>query len=280
MRLSRLLRRLALAGVILMVLLASVSAYLRLSAAGVGCVPWPDCYHQAVASETPNHPLARLAHRVLASTLGLVVVMIALTSVSVRPRRPDVVGTAFAAVAVTLALAAVGRVTSITANSSAVALTNLLGGMVLAALLWWLTLYARARPGSPALHLRWLANVVAAIALLQIGLGAFISTTHIAVACPNLPLCMPATSDLPAVLHMCHRVLAIVLLVAASAFAATLLRRGGHAVRPALGLAGLILVQAVSGASMVATDFPLWLALAHNLGALLLLLSAVWVLTG
>jgi heme A synthase len=45
-----------------------------------------------------------------------------------------------------------------------------------------------------------------------------------------------------------------------------------------LALAGLLLVQAASGTLMVALDFPLSLALAHNVGALLLLLTAVWVL--
>jgi cytochrome c oxidase assembly protein subunit 15 len=262
----------------MMVLLACVSAYLRLSAAGVGCVPWPACYQQAAAAEAEHHPIARLAHRVLASTLGVVVVMIALTGVSVRPRRPVVMGTAFAALAVTLALAGLGRVTSMTANTSAVALANLLGGMTLAALLWWLALRARGEPGRPTSRLRWPANVVAVIVLIQVGLGAFISTTHTAPACPTLPLCVPAAADLAGVLNVCHRVLAVLLLAAAGALALALLRRGGHAARSMLALAGLLLVQAASGTLMVALDFPLSLALAHNVGALLLLLTAVWVL--
>src|SRR5207344_87528 len=110
--------------------------------------------------------------------------------------------------------------------------------------------------------------------LMQVGLGAFISTTHTAPACPTLPLCVPAASDLPAVLQVFHRLLAIALLAAAGVLVATLLRRGGHAAHLALGLAGLLLVQMVSGALMIALDFPLWLALAHNAGALLLLLAA------
>ena len=279
-RLGRLLRRLALAGVVMMVLLACVSAYLRLSAAGVGCVPWPACYQRTAAVESQHHPVARLAHRVLASTLGVVVVMIALASVSVRPRRPVVMGAAFAALAVTLALAGLGRVTSMTANTPAVALANLLGGMVLAALLWSLALRARRDPEPATIQSRWPASVVAVIVLIQVGLGAFISTTHTAPACPTLPLCVPAASDLPAVLQVFHRVLAIALLAAAGVLVATLLRRGGHAAHLALGLAGLLLVQMVSGALMIALDFPLWLALAHNAGALLLLLAAVWVLAG
>jgi len=277
MRVSWLLHRLALAGVLMMVLLASVSAYLRLSAAGVGCAPWPDCYHQAVSAATQHHPLARLAHRVLASALGVTVVMISLTSVSVRPRRRVVIGTAFAALAVTVVLAGLGRVTS-TANITVVALANLVGGMVLAALLWGLALCARASPRSPTPQLRWLTSMIAAIAMIEVGLGAFISTAHTAPACLTLPLCLPAASDPPVLLHVCHRALAIALLVAAAALAAIRLRRDPNRARSALALMGLILVQAVSGALMIARDFPLWLALAHNAGALLLLLSVVWAL--
>ena len=264
----------------MMVLLACVSAYLRLSAAGVGCVPWPACYEQAAAAENQHHPIARLAHRVLASTLGVVVVMIALTGVSVRPRRAVVVGTASTALAVTLALAGLGRVTSMTANTPAVGLANLLGGMVLLALLCWLALRARGNPGQPTSQSRWPANVVAVIVLTEVGLGAFISTTHTAPACPTLPLCVPAAADLPAILNVCHRVLAIALLAATGALAAAQLRRGGHAARSVLALAGLLLIQAASGTLMVALEFPLWLALAHNAGALLLLLAAVWLLAG
>jgi cytochrome c oxidase assembly protein subunit 15 len=189
-------------------------------------------------------------------------------------------GTAFAALAVTLTLAGLGRVTSMTANTSAVALANLLGGMVLAALLWWLALRARVDPVRPTSQSRWPASVVAVIVLIQIGLGAFISTTHTAPACSTLPLCVPAASDLATVLQVSHRVLAIALLGAAGALAATVLKRGGHTARSALGLAGLLLLQAASGILMVALDFPLWLALIHNGGALLLLLTAVSVLAG
>jgi cytochrome c oxidase assembly protein subunit 15 len=263
----------------MMALLACVSAYLRLSAAGIGCVPWPACYQQPAAAERQHHPVARLAHRVLASTLGVVVVMIVLTSVSVRPRRPVVMGTAFAALALTLLLAGLGRVTS-TASAPGVALANLLGGMALAALLWWLALHAGRDSARAPSKSRWPASVVLGLVLIQLVLGAFISTTHTAPACPALPLCMPAASELPAALHVSHRILAIALLAAAGVLAATLIRRGAHAARSALALAGLLLVQTASGTLMVALDFPLWLALAHNAGALLALLAAVWVLAG
>ena len=41
------LRRLALWCTVLMLLITSLSAFIRLSQAGLGCEPWPQCYGQA-----------------------------------------------------------------------------------------------------------------------------------------------------------------------------------------------------------------------------------------
>ena len=275
-RLDHLIRRLAAAGVVLILLLACVSAYLRLSAAGIGCVPWPACYERQVTREQ-HHPVARLAHRGLASTLGLVVTMIALVSIALRPRRLVLMGPAFTALALTVALAGVGSVTS-TSGTTGVSLANLLGGIALAALLWWLVLRA-GRSSAPASGgPGWLAAVVVGLVAIQLALGALLSTTHAAAQCSTMPLCPSSASDLPAALHICHRVIAITLLAAAAALTVTLTRRRAYAVRPALALTVLLLIQTAVGVLMVALDFPLWLALVHNAGALLVLLSAVWML--
>jgi cytochrome c oxidase assembly protein subunit 15 len=277
-RLYRLARQLALGGVVLMLLLACVSAYLRLSAAGIGCAPWPACYdHPAMGQQ--HHPVARLAHRLLASTLGLVVVMIALTSIAARPRRPDVVAPAFAALALTLMLAGLGSVTS-SWDKVGISLANLLGGMALAALLWWLALRARRDSSHVASASGWLAAAVLALVVIQLVLGALLSTTRMASECPSVLLCPPSASELADSLHIFHRIIAITLAIATGALAAQLIRRGKRAARSALTLAALVVFQAGVGALMVMLHFPLWLALIHNAAALLVLLSTVWVLAG
>lgn len=278
-RLYRLTRKLALGGVVLMLLLACVSAYLRLSAAGIGCAPWPACYEHPAALGQQHHPVARLAHRLLASTLGLVVVMIALTSISARPRRPEVIAPAFAALALTLMLAGLGSVTSI-GGAVGVSLANLLGGMALAALLWWVALRARRDASQVPSASRWPAAAVLALVVIQLVLGALLSTTHVASECPSVLLCPPSASNLAAALHIFHRVIAVTLAIAIGALAAHLIRRHESAARAAVMLAALIMFQAGIGALMVLLDFPLWLALIHNAGALLVLLSVVWVLAG
>jgi cytochrome c oxidase assembly protein subunit 15 len=75
-------------------------------------------------------------------------------------------------------------------------------------------------------------------------------------------------------------VTAVALLIGAGALAGALLRRND--LRSPLGwtLAVLVAAQIALGVAMVVLKFPLWLALAHHAGAILLLLVAVSVLTG
>ena len=85
------LARLAL---LLVVVLVSLSAYLRLAHSGIGCAEWPECYARigapAVASATPTDAVyERLAtegrqplgwatplHRLVASVLGIVTILL------------------------------------------------------------------------------------------------------------------------------------------------------------------------------------------------------------
>jgi len=263
----------------MMALLASVSAYLRLSAAGLGCVPWPACYQERSASvERQHHPVARLTHRVLAAGLGILVVVIVFAAVAMRPRRPGVVWAALLALALTVLLAMLGRATP-TATGAGVAAANLLGGMAMAALLWWLALHptpARARAHERP---QWPAITMLALVLLQVVLGALISTNRAALACPTLPLCAEADGGVPAALHVAHRLLAGALVLAAAVVTIIYARSGGGRSRLAIAVAALVVVQAAAGATMVGSGFPLGLALVHHAGALLLLLAAVWMLS-
>jgi cytochrome c oxidase assembly protein subunit 15 len=278
-RLGLLIRRIALVGVTMMLLLAVVSAYLRLSGAGIGCTPWPACYQeQSLAPSHDHHPVARFAHRLLASGLGVVVIMIVSVSVWMRPRRGTILWTSLALLLLTVLLAGLGRVTPAAAGPG-IALANLLGGVAMAALLWWLATQAKLESGQRRETLRWPAAAIVALLLLQVSLGALISTTRSAATCASLPVCESSVSEASVALHIAHRATAVALLIAAGALARALLRRNDRA---PLGwtLAALVAAQIGLGVAMVVLKFPLWLALAHHAGALLLLLVAVSVLAG
>jgi heme a synthase len=150
---------------------------------------------------------------------------------------------------------------------------------------------------------RW--ATVAFVALsIQIVLGGWVSTNYAAVACPDLPKCqgewVPTADyseafvlwrgldinyaggvlDHPArvAIHFTHRVGAIVASIAIllAAFAAFRLKE------PAARLAAFLLVGALAlqiaiAFSMVLKAFPLSLAAAHNAGAALLVIAAVYL---
>ncbi len=296
------MRGLVLAALLLVLVITTTSAYIRLSQAGFGCADWPACYGHSVATPAvgqliPEGPAlfwARAVHRLAASSTGIVLLLIVFLGWNALQ---DLAGRLAAVATVVLAglLAGLGMVTPSTLP--AVTLGNLLGGMCMAALLWWL--YRRGKDAYPGAGrpLLWIA--LAALAL-QIALGGMIGARRAVLACTSFPACngswWPGTPDwrvfnpffnspvsIDAVsslapLAMAHRygalLLAAMLLPLGIASAR---RERGASVRGWLLLAALGL-QLLLGAVMVLADFPLLLALLHNLGAVLLLGAVISLL--
>jgi cytochrome c oxidase assembly protein subunit 15 len=284
-RLRAATRAIALAGLLMVLLVTTSSAFLRVRAAGLGCSDWPACYgpqHTAIAEQQPG---ARLLHRISATLAGAAVVAIAVLAL-MRPRelRRELL-LALLMLAVTAFLAALGRATP-GARVPAVALGNVLGGMSMAALLAWVALGQRPRvAGAP------IARAVAAITLValfaQIGLGVLTSASWSGLACPALPSCTDGAGNFPAdwsalnpwrlaagsaTVHMAHRAASLIVLLAVSVLAWVL--GPGHP-RLRLVLATLVLVQLALGAHLVLGALPLATAIAHNAIASFLLLAVV-----
>src|SRR3954463_5473867 len=95
---ARWIRRLALAGLVLCFVVVVLGAYVRLTAAGLGCPDWPGCYghftpigaeqsavSQSAYANTPLHvgkAWREMIHRYAASTLGLIIVILAATAIA------------------------------------------------------------------------------------------------------------------------------------------------------------------------------------------------------
>ena len=190
------MRWMLLASFVLVLIVVSSSAYIRLSQAGLGCQDWPACYGQAVqqsiaaaAAADPALFMVRGLHRISASLVAVFLVLIVLLGWNALHG-----GTARVAALAVLGLAGFLAALGFFKPSAlpAVLLGNLLGGMSMSALLWYL--YQRGQGGKGGgggkvtLDRKrvWLG---VAVIVLQISLGGLIGAHRAGLACATLPDC-------------------------------------------------------------------------------------------
>ena len=239
-------------------------------------------------------------HRYLASTLGLVCVALAgIAWVNRRdPEQPWRVPLALVGLVIFQGLLGMWTVTLLLKPIIVVA--HLLGGFATLALLFMLAI-GRVRPLPARPRLTALANVAGAVLVLQIALGGWTSANYAALACPDFPTCQtqwwPQLADFdeafvlwrgigvdyeggvldhPArvAVHFTHRLGAIAAAALLIALGVALARRRDGRLAGAAILAALA-VQLTLGASIVLFGVPLAVAVAHNGGAAILLLTMV-----
>lgn len=301
------LRRMAWTCAVLVLAITSLSAFIRLSAAGLGCEPWPQCYGEAWRigvdglSAVPRQgvAVARIAHRLLAVAALLLIIAMLMSTYSRQPVLRREGRMVLGLLALALFLAILGRWTA-GSRVPAITLGNLLGGFALVALscrlAWTLSQKSPAAP-SQRCFARW-ASLGGALLLAQILLGGLVSAGHAGLSCPQLLTCDLAggswqllnpwhetpldvadpTNPAGALAHGLHRMAAVVV-------AAVLLPLGVAAWRSGrrhagAAVIGLLVLQAVLGALLVDRGLPLSVALAHNAVAALLVAAVLGLATG
>ncbi len=296
-------------------------SFTRLSDSGLGCPDWPGCYGymsplgageaiEAAQSAMPTGPVTlskawiEMIHRYLAMTVGVLILTLAVFSWK-RDR------TLWAWPTLTLVWVCVqgafGALTVTMKLFPAIVSLHLLGGMLLLVLLLMQllrqrhALWAESRLVLPS-SVRWWLMATVGLLLLQVVMGAWVSSNYAVMACDTYPKCQGAWwpemnfdkgfelwrhlgvdglgEALPfqalTAIHFVHRwhAVPVALLLLWSAF---LLHKHGLTLQ-AKGLWLVLLLQFITGVSNAVLGWPLLAALLHTASAAGLLMLLSWSL--
>ena len=289
-----------------------LSAYIRLGDAGLGCADWPACFGQigvhdnrSLAEGGPLLPAdaARSFHRVAATLFGFFVLGIAYLAIRNRKRGGPGFVLPLIVLGLTVFLSVLGVVTP-SPLIPAVTTGNVLGGMAMLALLWWIGLRIQPRVAeadTTARHLQPWARLALVVVAAQIALGAWTSGSFAGPSCPQLGSCEGASfsvqnlargfeptrrlerdpqgkviSDASTpVVHMTHRTGALLTFLYLAWLGLRARTAVGHLRTSGNVLLAMLTLQIVLGLTGVVAGLPLLLVTAHNAGAALLLLAVV-----
>lgn len=320
------LRRLVLFAVFLTCVVIALGAYTRLKDAGLGCPDWPGCYGHLVVPKHPEKIEAanqafperpfeahkawpEMIHRYFASSLGLVVVIIAGFSLAARKTNPQQpIALPLFLVGLVVFQGILGMWTVTLGLFPTVVMGHLLGGFSTLSLLFLLALVLLRPYRFPAQvdAYRYYSALILGIIILiaQIALGGWTAANYAATVCTELPICQAGWQqhlnwstafkfwghgvtdyefathlqpDAKITIHVMHRIGAIVTTLYLTGLLGWILFKLRHPTIRGLGFLalGLLTLQVVLGVSNIVFQLPLLVAVAHNGVAALLLLSLI-----
>lgn len=272
----------------------------------------PDQPHALARADQayPNRPVEpakawkEMGHRYLAGTLGVLILIIAI--IAWRQRRVLAQSPTLPTFLVLLVIlqAALGMWTVTLLLKPVIVTLHLIGGMATLALLAWLAV-RQLQPAAGVAEERrralrpWIVLGLVILAAQMI-LGGWVSTNYAALACTDFPTChgvwvpqmdfrhgfqlvrglgvtasgAPLSYQALTAIHWTHRVGALVTFIYLVTLAAVMLASAG-ARRYGAVLLILVVLQVALGISNVVFSLPLPVAVAHNAGAALLLITLV-----
>lgn len=208
-------RRLAFGTACLALTVIVLGAWVRLSAAGLGCPDWPGCYGHltaaaaaknvdAIQAAFPERPFEyakahkEMVHRYFASTLGFLILVLAAIAIANRKDPDQPLALPLVLVALVIFQGLLGMWTVTLLLKPLIVVLHLLGGLSTLALLTWLAFKPRSHTNhraagsaqaAQAVRLRNFAIAGLVVLFLQIALGGWTSSNYAALACPDFPRC-------------------------------------------------------------------------------------------
>jgi cytochrome c oxidase assembly protein subunit 15 len=294
---------------------------MRLSNQGLGCDDWPDCYgsidvvkyardvgapESAPARTSAITPptFVERAHRIVASVLQLFIMAIAIIAWLRRKNPEQYVALPAALLGLSLFLAFLGIWYGSPLLRPVVVMANLLGGIVMVGMFWWLWLSLIREPvrnTCVGAYRKWaIAGLV--VVIIQTSLGGWMSSNFAALACNTFPDCngswwpdmnisegftMRSKLDVDAEgrvivdqaavtgIHMMHRVGAAFVLLFVGWLGYKVMKLGGRFYAVGRVILIILLLQVLIGITVVIFGSPLSIVVVHNLEATLLWLSII-----
>jgi cytochrome c oxidase assembly protein subunit 15 len=304
-------------------------AFTRLTDSGLGCPDWPGCYGtsnpfhalseiQQAENALPSGPVTvikawiEMIHRYLAMTVGALILL--QVAIAINKMKSLGRGPLLGSLGLLLLVCIQGAFGAWTVTLKLQPIIVTIHLMLALVLLASLTLYAQQpweekNTSVRTLRLKPLSAQLVLFALcvlmVQVFLGAWVSTNYAVLACPDFPMCSDGTWPemhwsegfmlwrqlglnaqgefiSPAALqtiHWAHRLFALLVLLVLGVLAWRGLRQSTPALiglgRFAKLLCGLLVLQVLTGISNVVFQWPLLAALLHTAGSAALVFCLV-----
>lgn len=282
-----------------------LSAYVRLSDAGLGCTDWPACYKNNALKErqTPHADATRgytswqrKLHSQIVMLLGFL--SIAISGLSWLKRKEfeqsPLLPTLLTCLMVFLAIFGIWAFSHL--PRAIIVPVHLAGGVSMLILLTWMLLrqIPHINKIESAITNQWriFSWTGLILAIVQIMLGGWVSSNFAAIACGDFPLCqgsllplmdfsytldnsgLPLSGERLTAIHWMHRLGSLLIIIYLSWLALGIMKLEGMKLLGA-SILGLAAIQCALGIFNVLLGLPLMGAVLHNAVAMMLMIALV-----